>query len=205
MTTKTYNNIVAISIIVLTTLFYNNIYAQNPGFQGKRTLLEYQFNYMLAFNHPNAKNRSIGNGFGMNTSHRASLSYTFSRQYMAGFHFDYFITGIELPNNEHELVFQQLKVNTFGLHINRYVLKKGALAPFGFYWKTGVHTFGNSIGLGMRRIFFERLVLNFSGQLAWVWGYHFRDRQAYDTSNRIKGRLLHHYFFENSIGVGFLF
>ncbi len=221
MATKIHNNIISIVFIACATLFNNNIHAQNPGFQGKRTLLEYKFNYMLAFDHPNAQNRSIGNGFGLNTSHRASLSYTFSRQYMAGVHFDYFITGIELPDDENELTFQQLKVNTIGVHLNRYILKKGALAPFGFYWKTGanfimaetinipkktkVHTLSNSIGIGIRRVFFERLVLNFSGQLAWVWGYHFGDHQTYNASNRIRGRLLNHYIFENSVGVGFLF
>ncbi len=189
MKTKVYNNIATIAYIIFAISFFNNIHAQNPGFQGKRTLVEYNFNYMFAFNHPDAKNRSMGNGFGMNINHRASLSYTLSRQYMAGFHFDYFTTGIEIPDDENKLTFQQLKVNAIGLHFNRYVLKKGALAPFGFYWKAGtsfiiaetinvldktkVHTLSNSIGLGIRRVFFERLVLNISGQLAWVWGYQF--------------------------------
>ncbi len=204
--------------------------AQAPGYLGKKTFIEYDLFYMLAVGGPTTNNKMYAyDNLGISYRHNFTLNHVVSRSGVIGLGFDFFNTGIGVDYRDSEDNFQskfsKLKVTAICLHYDKYFMKRGSLAPFGFYhhfegkyitgsaqedaFKDVVHkTFYTGYGIGIKKIFKEKFFVNFSGQVGWTWGDRsldtFNDSFEKNVQTRINKRIYSHYIFENNIGIGIL-
>lgn len=201
-----------------------NLSAQVPGYQGKRGFLEYDFAYFPTANEPNVKGNSLGNYDGglpaMNIRHEFTFNYVISRKRSVGLTFDFLRTGLDLPYDPDNptLEFSILNASAIGIITDGTVLRMGGLAPYGVYNRFSFKRVNGTInepsitdnkfsfwclgyGLGFRKVFYNRLTFNVRGSLQWLFGGSsiFNNMEV-----AVKERLLGHYTFESSFGIGIL-
>lgn len=148
--------------IILTSILPLN--AQNVGgYQGKRFLLEYNFQPSLT---------GFSNG-GLNAIHNIQIGFVGTKRFVFGAAYEFFNTNIK--DNESITV----KGTAAGVNIDWFI--KNNRAPVGPYIHFEIRLMNaeNSIGqdisqqiygggFGMRRIIKDRFIINFGSALSWV-------------------------------------
>ena len=211
-------------LLCLFFCFQINLSAQVPGYQGKRGFFEYDLGYFITAEKPTAKGKYLSNYDGgfppMNVKHEFTFSYVLSRKRSVGLTMDIFKTGLNLPYNQDEpnLNFSTLSVSAIGIVTDGVVLKMGGLAPYGVYNRFSIKRVNATVdepsitnnkfsfwclgyGLGFRKIFSKRFIFNVRGgfQLVLEGGSVFDSMES-----AVHERLLGHYTFESSLGIGIL-
>ena len=202
-------------------------YAQNiPGYQGKRTYLEYNIYSSPTFRNVNANgekfgfssrsNRSI---FAWNVRHKFNLNYVTKRNSEIGGSISFGKTGI-LDDNDW---LGRVQFTSLGFNYNRYLVKStGALAPLGRYIRfesqyiqiaaspvnvprVDYHAFYLGGGIGTRRVFNDFILLNLSMQTGFTIPLNFNKSESHLLyQGKISRRMFNHFIYEMNVGVGIL-
>ncbi len=202
-------------------------YAQSiPGYQGKRTYLEYNVHSSPTVSNVNANgeqfgfssssNRSI---FAWNVRHKFNLNYVTKRNSEIGGSINFGKTGI-LDENDW---LGGVRFTSLGFNYNRYLVKStGALAPLGRYIRfetqyiqiaaspvnvprVDYHAFYLGSGIGTRRVFKDIILLNLSMQTGFAIPLNVNKSESHRLfQQEISTRMFNHFIYEMNIGVGIL-
>jgi hypothetical protein len=127
--------------IILLLFCSGHLYAQVPGFQGKRLSVEGSFIFNAALS---KYNENFNRGFtALNKRMQAGLEYIIGRNVSVGTSFGVFNSGIEYLNYDYNynITKDKYKLNCYvaGLYLKIFKFKrKGSIAPYGFYGKLGL-------------------------------------------------------------------
>jgi hypothetical protein len=201
--------------------------AQNiPGYQGKRTYIEYNAYSSPTFSNVNANgdqfgfssmsNRSV---FAWNLRHKLNLNYVTKRNSEIGGSISFGKTGILDQNNW----LGGIRFTSLGFNYNRYLVKStGALAPLGRYVifetqyiqiaaspvntpRVDYHAFYLGGGIGTRRVFNDFLILNLSMQTGFSIPLNFNKSENHLLyQKQVSRRMFNHFIYEMNAGVGIL-
>ena len=202
-------------------------YAQNiPGYQGKRTYLEYNLHSSPTFNHVNANGEQFGFSSKSNRSilawnvrHKFNLNYVTKRNSEIGGSISFGKTGI-LDENDW---LGSVRFTSLGFNYNRYLVKTtGALAPLGRYIgfetqyiqiaaspvnvpRVDYHAFYLGAGIGTRRVFKDFIILNLSMQTGFAIPLNFNKSDSHLLyQEQVTGRVFNHFIYEMNVGLGIL-
>lgn len=180
-----------------------------PGYLGKKAFLDYNFTSPLFTVLPPSYSNFI---------HSFNLNYVIRRRTQLGVSYDFF--SLKETNDDEYKFDGTLKGNSFGINIDWY--NKRSIAPLGRYFRLeGKYLFGDyesvfwngaqfvkedktyaipviAMGLGTRRIFFDRIVYNVGGSI----GYPFANEEE-KKSNALQ-LLRYTYFWRMHMGIGIL-
>ncbi|MFT4762022.1 MAG: hypothetical protein ACI9XO_000236 [Paraglaciecola sp.] len=138
--------------------------AQNvAGYQGKRFLVEYNFQPSLT---------GFANG-GLNVVHNFQVGYVGTKRLIFGFAYEIFKTDIK----DYEIA--TIKGSAIGVNVDWFIKNNrapvGPYIHFEFRMMNAENSFGEEIskpifggGFGMRRIIKDRIIVNFGSALGWV-------------------------------------
>jgi hypothetical protein len=210
-------------LLVLILFFVKKSEAQIvPGYQGKRTYIEYNLHFVPTLLGVSSKGNKFGIGERKSLStwsfrHNINMNYVTKRNAEIGGSISLGNTGVLDENSS----FGTIRFTTIGFNYNRYFVKStGALAPLGRYFKLETqyiqtanyfinypridHHFAYfGAGIGSRKIFKDFFVLNLSFQSGLVLPIGVaQENNMY--KNDVRLRLQYHYLYEANIGIGFL-
>jgi hypothetical protein len=144
------------SIIIFLLLCSAQLFAQVPGFQGKRLSVEGSCMFNAALSN---YNENLNKGFrALNKRLQAGLEYIIGRNVSVGANYGILTSGMEYKyydyNNSYNYYSRdkyRLSCNIAGLYLKIFKFrKKGSIAPYGFYGKIGL------LGLMANGNFIER-------------------------------------------------
>ncbi|MGB0862057.1 MAG: hypothetical protein ACPG19_07160 [Saprospiraceae bacterium] len=193
-----------------------------PGYQGKRTYIEYNLHFVPTLLGVNTKGSKFGVGERKSLStwsfrHKINMNYVTKRNAEMGGSISLGNTGVLDKNSS----FGTIRFTTIGFNYNRYFVRStGALAPLGRYFKLETqyiqtanyfinhpridHHFAYlGAGIGSRKVFKDFFTLNLSFQSGLILPLG-TSEQANTYKNDVRLRLQYHYLYEVNIGVGFL-
>lgn len=219
------NNIMTRYIYTLLAMFFCfsvvQLSAQVPGYLGKRGFVEYDIAFVFDSWGPtiNGKDYSMfPELLSLNFKHKLTLNYVISRKRSIGVTIENFKAGYKSISIDDDYI--NLKGSSVGVEINNYYLSRGGLAPYGAFFLTSIKYITTKLdhpsledynisnwylgyGLGVRKVIFNRFVLNAKGKLGFLFG-----KQEYTDTSRITDgmyeRIRRHFIFENSLGIGIL-
>ena len=140
-----------IQLHILILFFSVQIFAQVPGYQGKRFFAEIGGSFFFNHSYPTAQNKGPASfpfynhtgHFTLRDRYHLTLYYTVSRKSVLHLGYDYQVSGL---NIEHETtaitangldlhqLFYQVHCHDVNIGLNVFNRKKINLAPLGFYW-----------------------------------------------------------------------
>ncbi len=201
------------------------MYAQRvPGYQGKRTYLEYNFLSSPVILGVTKRGNKLGIGDKRSLAawsfrNKVNMNYVTKRNSEIGGSFSFGRTGV-LDTNES---LGELRFTSVGLHQNRYFVKStGALAPLGRYFRMEAqyvqsaafflnepridfHFAYAGAGLGTRMVFRNFVTVNLSFQSGFIIPLKFSNSDAhFEHRNTVRKRLQSFYLYETNIGIGLL-
>jgi hypothetical protein len=221
-------NISKYLLLLVCCLFVaKTVYSQNiPGYQGKRTYLEYNLYSSPILINVDIKGEQFGISSEANTSfgawnlrHKIDLNYVTKRNSEIGGSVNFGKTGILDENNW----LGSIRFTSLGFSYNRYLVKStGALAPLGRYVRfetqyiqlaaspvnvprLDYHFVYFGAGIGTRRVYKDFILLNLSMQSGFTIPLTVNQslrHQEYQPS--ISSRMFYHFLYEMNIGVGVL-
>jgi hypothetical protein len=236
-------------IIIFHILFFLCLYASaQSGYQGKKFIVQYSS--LIGFRASNPSFSQSSENMGINYTHSLEIDYTISRKHTIGLAFSNFRTSVadefETTNTSKRLP-SALKLTAYGAEFNVKFTNKnpGFIAPMGMYQKIGVGIwlgqltddsgtlkmdsipvkqftdFALSYGLGKRKVYFDRLVLDMGVHFSLTSSYNKQSTESYEgglirteggesytTNDSIEDfagkRLFNHIWITFKVGVGLL-
>lgn len=214
-------------LLVTFCLVTQLVYAQNiPGYQGKRTYIEYNIYSSPTFSNVNSNGEQFGfsaesnrSVFAWNIRNKFNLNYVTKRNSEIGGSFNFGKTGILDKNNW----LGGLRFSSLGFNYNRYLVKStGALAPLGRYIRfetqyiqiaaspvnvprIDYHALYFGGGIGTRRVFNDFILLNLSMQTGFTIPIGVNDSESHQLyRQQVSRRMFNHFIYEMNVGVGML-
>ena len=145
------------SIFISISFTYNQLYAQVPGYQGKRSFIEAKGVFTIGIGGAlSAQNRGfnsfpdgVNNAFALLDQYGLALNYITGRRSILKVSFDYSVSGAYLTaytepisnrtsDRDRRDLFYQVHATDFNLSVDLYTNKASSLAPIGFYWNLGL-------------------------------------------------------------------
>jgi len=212
-------------LFILLFGFYYNANAQNvPGYQGKRTYMEYNSFAAPTLIGVNRRGNKFGIGdkrslAAFSLRHKINMNYVTKRNSEVGGSLSLGRTGVLDANNW----LGEIRFTGLGFNYNRYFVETtGALAPLGRYTRFEIqylqaaslfinqqrldYHFGYlGVGLGNRLVLNDFFTLNLSFQSGLVLPLKINNSPKHDEfRNTVRKRMQFHYLYEMNIGIGVL-
>ena len=196
-----------------------------PGYQGKRTYLEY--NFFAAPTILGITEQGTKFGFGAERSlsawsmrHKFNMNYVTKRNSEVGGSISTVTTGILDSASR----LGGLRFTSIGFNLNRYMVKStGALAPLGRYFRfetqyvqaasymvnqsrSDFHFGYIGAGIGTRTVLRDFLTVNFSFQTGFILPIGASTNSADENfrMNEVRARMQSYYLYEANVGLGIL-
>jgi hypothetical protein len=215
-------SIIFISIILVFSIKMN---AQSvPGYQGKRTYLEYNSFLTPTLLGINVHGKKFGVGdkrslLAFSVRHKINMNYVTKRNAEVGGSLSFGKTGV-LDDNDW---LGEIRFSSLGFNYNRYFIETtGALAPLGRYARVEVqylqaaslfineqrldyHFAYIGGGIGNRMVISDFFTINLSFQSGLVLPLKINNSPSHDEfRNTVRKRMQFHYLYETNIGIGVL-